>query len=152
MNTLKACFDALKPGGTFVFEMGGTGNVAEVAAAMTSALYHAGMSMDQAREASPWFFPSKTWMDDALRKVDFHVEKLEVEYRPTKLDDGGPGGGLEGWLRLICAGMLERVEGEEKRDGVVHEVCEVLRDIITSDDGSQWLGFVRLRGVARKPE
>ncbi|KAI1618270.1 S-adenosyl-L-methionine-dependent methyltransferase [Exophiala viscosa] len=149
INTLKACFNALKPGGQFVFEMGGAGNVSEAAAAMTSALYHSGLAIDQARDASPWFFPSQKWMEDTLARIGFHVEKLEVEYRPTKLDEG-PGGGLEGWIKLICGSMLEAVE-EEKRDGVVWEACEVLKDVITREDGSQWLGFVRLRGVARKP-
>ncbi|KAJ9500532.1 hypothetical protein H2202_003748 [Exophiala xenobiotica] len=150
MHTLEACFKSLKPGGTFVFEMGGAGNIAEAAAAMTSALKHSGLSVQEARDASPWFFPSQTWMETALTKIGFHVEKLEVEYRPTKLEQGPGGSGLDGWLRLICAGMLDRVL-EHQRDSVVHEVCDVLRDVVTREDGSQWLGFVRLRGVARKP-
>ncbi|KIV85878.1 hypothetical protein PV11_01530 [Exophiala sideris] len=150
INTLKACFDSLRPGGQFIFEMGGAGNVSEAAAAMTSALYHAGLSIDQARDASPWFFPSQTWMEKTLTTLGFQVEKLEVEYRPTKLDNG-PGGGLEGWIKLICGSMLQAV-AVEKEASVVREACEVLRDVITREDGSQWLGFVRLRGVARKPQ
>lgn len=149
MHTLEACFKSLRPGGTFVFEMGGAGNVAEAAAAMTSALKHSGASIEEARDASPWFFPSQTWMETVLTQIGFHIEKLEVEYRPTKLEQG-PRGGLDGWLRLICAGMLDGVP-EPKRDSVVKEVCDVLRDVVTREDGSQWLGFVRLRCVARKP-
>lgn len=63
--------------------------------------------------------------------------------------------GLEGWVRLMGAEMLARVPEEEdgvrKRDEAVREVCEVLRDVVTrEEDGSQWLGYVRLRGVARR--
>jgi hypothetical protein len=129
--------------------MGGAGNVAEVAVALTSALYHSGMSMQEARDSNPWFFPSEVWMKDALTKVGFEVQTVELEYRPTKLNDG-EGGGLDGWLRLMCASQLELVE-EGKRDGMVKEVCDVCRDVVGREDGSQWLGYVRLRGVATKP-
>lgn len=149
INTLKACFSALRPGGTFVFEMGGAGNVGEVVAALTGALYHAGLSMAEAQDASPWFFPSEKWMEDALTKVGFEVDKVELEYRPTKLNEGA-GGGLEGWVRLMCATQLDRAP-EGKREGVVKEVCDVCRDVVGREDGSQWLGYVRLRAVARRP-
>ncbi|KAI7165326.1 S-adenosyl-L-methionine-dependent methyltransferase [Hortaea werneckii] len=119
---------ALKPGGSFVFEMGGKGNVAEIHSAFTAALVHAGLSIEEAREACPWFFPSVAWMRQMLEGVGFEVVKCESEYRPTKLnperEDGS--GGIEGWLRLMGARFLEAVDGG-KREGVLKEVesgCE----------------------------
>ncbi len=135
--------------------MGGAGNVAEVHSALLSALIHKnGMSITAAREASPWFFPSDTLMRKILTEIGFDVKICELEYRPTKLTEGGKGsgGGLEGWVRLMGASMLEVIEDEGKRESAVKEVCELLQTIVTrEEDGSQWLGYVRLRGVARRP-
>ena len=134
--------------------MGGAGNVPEVHAALLAALTHQGVSIDKARAASPWFFPSEVWMRTALEDIGFHIEILEVEYRPTKLTGGQEGlGGLEGWVRLMGASMLDELENDVKRELAVREVCAVLDTVITHiEDGSQWLGYVRLRGVARKRE
>ncbi|RMY56089.1 hypothetical protein D0863_13094 [Hortaea werneckii] len=143
---------ALKPGGSFVFEMGGKGNVAEIHSAFTAALVHAGLSIEEAREACPWFFPSVAWMRRMLEGVGFEVEKCESEYRPTKLnpETGDGSGGIEGWSKLMGARFLEGVD-EGKREGVLKEVCDVLESVITrEEDGSRWIGYVRLRAVARK--
>ena len=143
---------ALKSGGTFVFEQGGAGNVAEVQAAATAACIHAGLSVKEAREASPWFFPSTKWMTATLQDAGFEVEKCEFEYRSTKMtaDTEDKSGGLEGWVKLFCAQYLEKVE-ESKREEVLKEICDVLEQIVTRpEDGSKWMGYCRLRAVARK--
>lgn len=149
-----AVHDLLKPGGTFVFEMGGKGNVAELHAAFTAALTtHGGLSLAQARAANPWFFPSTDWMAQTLGKAGFDVEVCESEYRPTRLteDRGDGSGGVEGWVRLMGAKFLEAVEGEEKREKVVKAVCEWVEDVIVrEEDGSRWIGYVRLRAVGRR--
>lgn len=131
--------------------MGGAGNVPEVHTALISAIVHQGVPIDRAREASPWFFPSDVWMRKALEDVGFVVQILEVEYRPTKLTTGNEGG-LRGWVNLMGASMLEVLEDEFRREAAIDEVCEVLSTVITRiEDESQWLGYVRLRGVATKP-
>lgn len=138
---------ALKKGGVFVFEQGGAGNVAEIQASSISALTHAGVPLQTARDSMPWFFPSVKWMREMLEKTGFEVEKCELEYRPSQLGEGK----MEGWVRLMCAEMLECVEEGSRRDGVVREICELLETIVTRpEDGTQWLGYVRLRAVARK--
>lgn len=146
-------FATLKPGGRFVFEMGGAGNVAEIQTAFTAALNAVGeLSVEQARDASPWFFPSDTWMNETLTRAGFDVEVCELEYRPTKLTDekADGSGGLEGWVRLMGAQFLDAVE-EGKRQDVVKRVCEWVESIVRRDeDGSRWIGYVRLRAVARK--
>ena len=150
--TLRAICSALKPNGKFVFEMGGAGNVGEVHSALFFAMMrHGEMSVAAAQAANPWFFPSERWMRTTLEEIGFKVEKLELEYRPTRLTDDKEKGGLEGWVRLMGASMLETIEDVGKRESAVKEVCEVLGPIVTrEEDGSQWLGYVRLRGVASR--
>ncbi|KAL1958716.1 hypothetical protein VTO42DRAFT_3835 [Malbranchea cinnamomea] len=150
LQTLQAIHKSLKPNGTFVFEMGGHGNVPEVHTALLSALIHqGGKSLEEARKASPWFFPSEARMRAMLESVGFRVEKLEIEYRPTKLTDD-ENGGIHGWVRLMGASMLHSLE-DERQEAAVKEVCDLLETIITrEEDGSKWLGYVRLRGIAIK--
>ena len=143
---------ALKPGGVFVCEFGGKGNVAEVHAAILSALVHHGVSIDAARDSCPWFFPSEVWLGEVLKQTGFEIERLETEYRPTKLtaNSADGSGGLEGWIKLMGAEMLAAVE-QSQRDSVVRHASRVLESIVTrEEDGSQWIGYVRLRAVARK--
>ena len=150
LSVLRGAYKALKPGGLFVFEMGGAGNVAEVHAAFLAALVHQGESIEKAREASPWFFPSEKFMTDMLEEVGFHVERSKLEYRPTRLTTGKEGG-LEGWARLMGAQFLEILDTNEKNEAVVREVCDVLKTILTHEEnGSMWLGYVRLKVAARK--
>ncbi|KAF2421013.1 hypothetical protein EJ08DRAFT_653658 [Tothia fuscella] len=152
MDVFKEAHDALKPGGMFVFEMSGHGNVAEVHEALIAALITQGMSAKEANNLSPWFFPSTEWIQVALQKTGFEVEKVEIEYRPTKLTtrDAGGEGGLSGWVRLMGAKFLEVLD-EVKREEVIRFVIDILDSLITrEEDHSQWLGYIRLRAVARK--
>ena len=150
MSVFQGVHKALRPGGTFVFEMGGAGNVADVHTALLAALAHQGLAIEEARETCPWFFPSETLMKQMLEKAGFTVEKMKLEYRPTRLTTEKEGG-LEGWLRLMGADFLNVLPTMDKRGAVVREVCDVLQTVLThEEDGSMWLGYVRLKVVARK--
>lgn len=151
LSTLRNAYRLLEPGGTFVFEMGGPGNVAEIHAALLSALLHRGIPTAAAREACPWYFPSEVEMKKLLEGVGFAVDKAEVEYRPTRLTEGVEGGGLAGWVRLHGDSFLRAVPVSD-RDSVVQEVCDVLDSVIGRDggEGGKWVGYVRLRVLARK--
>ncbi|GES64903.1 S-adenosyl-L-methionine-dependent methyltransferase [Aspergillus terreus] len=149
VSTLRGIYGCLKPGGTFVFETGAHGNVGEVLTALIYALVQQGIPIERAREVVPWFFPSADWMTSTLEDIGFKVEKMETEYRPTKLTSAADGG-LAGWVRLMGAQLLD-VLPVEKREDVVQQICEVLQTAVTRpEDGSQWLGYVRLRGVAKR--
>ncbi|MCJ1284917.1 hypothetical protein MMC26_004254 [Xylographa opegraphella] len=146
---LQAAHDALKPNGVLVFEMGGAGNVAEVHTALLAAVIHQGLDIQRAREVCPWFFPSEKLMTKMLENAGFIVEKSQLEYRPTKLimDDTG---GIEGWVRLFGPQFLEQLSASQQ-EAAVKEVCAALETVLThEEDGTQWLGYVRLRVTARK--
>ena len=149
-SVFRGAYHSLKPGGTFVFEMGGAGNVADVHTALLAALVHQGIGIEKAREACPWFFPSEKLMREMLEKVGFRVEKMKLEYRPTKLTTEKEGG-LEGWVQLMGANFLDVLPSKEKKEAVVREVGDVLQTVLThEEDGSMWLGYVRLKVLARK--
>ena len=147
---LKSVLDILRPGGTFVFEMGGKGNVAEVHAALIAAVVHQGIPLGDAQELCPWFFPSEVLMKQMLEQVGFKTQRIELEYRPTKLTIEQDGG-IEGWIRLMGASFLDGLDSRAKKEAVVKEVCEVLKTVIShEEDGSMYLGYVRLRVLAMK--
>lgn len=149
MDTLRAIHGSLKPGGTFVFEMGGHGNVPEVMTALIYTLVQHGVPAEKAKAANPWFFPSEVWMKNALESIGFHVDQMEIEFRPTKLT-ADANGGLAGWIKLMGAPFLDVLPGE-KQDDAVKQICDILEPVVTrEEDGSQWLGYVRLRGISKK--
>lgn len=145
----------IKPGGYFVFEQGGFQNVSEAHTALISVLHlQHRIPLETIGKADPWFFPSDTWMRRTLVNAGFEVEKVELEHRSTRLtpnsSDGS--GGLEGWVRLMGAVFLELLKEQSERDRAVQTVCSILQNVLTKqEDGSQWLGYVRLRAIARKP-
>jgi SAM-dependent methyltransferase len=155
-EALKGCFTALKPGGHFIFEMGGAGNVAELHSALISALaHHTDLSIAEAADVSPWFFPDVSEMAGLLKEAGFHIQEsdLELEYRPTNAemgDDGKPN--LEAWVRLMGKHFLDRAKEFGKEEQVVREVCELvgLHGIGGRANGTLQMGYVRLRGVARR--
>lgn len=154
--------NVLKPGGTFVFEMGGMGNVAEMRTALLFAVakrckpsHHADSgvetetSLEEAEYWDPWFFPDEKWMRNALTDSGFEVEKLELEYRPTPMETNG-GGGLEGWVRIMGSNHFKPLTYEQKEEAV-KEVVDTLKTVCRTPDGRELIGYVRLRAVARKP-
>jgi trans-aconitate methyltransferase len=138
---------ALKPGGTFVFEMGGMGNVGEMRAALLAAVGRR-IGIEKARAVDPWFFPDEEWMKRTLEEKGFVVEKSELAYRQTKTETG-QGGGIEGWVRLMGKQFFDALE-EEGREECVKEVVEVLKTVSTCASGGEVIGYVRLRVKARK--
>ncbi|KAI2463074.1 S-adenosyl-L-methionine-dependent methyltransferase [Annulohypoxylon bovei var. microspora] len=144
-----AARDALAPGGTFAFEMGGLGNVSEIRAALLGAVArHAPGGLDAAVASDPWFFPDEAWVTKVLEQEvgGWKVERAEREYRPTVADAGG----VEGWVRLFGAPFFEAVAEGAEREACVKEVVDVLEVVCRNPSGGFHLGYVRLRVLARK--
>jgi SAM-dependent methyltransferase len=149
VQALTSVYNALKPGGIFVFECGGHGNVAELKTAITASLLAHGVSLEHAQKLNPWFFSDEDWMRKTLESIGFRVDHIELEYRPTELTpkDTSSAGGLEGWISLFGASMFDELSN---KDQAVKYACDILQDVVTKPDGSQWVGYVRLRGIATK--
>ncbi|KAI1378888.1 S-adenosyl-L-methionine-dependent methyltransferase [Hypoxylon crocopeplum] len=142
-----AARDALAPGGTFAFEMGGLGNVAEMRAALLGAVARR-VGLPEAVGHDPWFFPDEAWVTQIMEDTvgGWKVERAEREYRPTMADVGG----VEGWVRLFGAQFFEALPDGKEREECIREVVDVLEVVCGSPSGGFHLGYVRLRVLARK--
>ena len=149
-DVFRGVHSVLKDGGDFVFEMGGKGNVAEMRAALLEAISKR-VDAKTAREADPWFFPDEEWMRAVLERHGFVVEKMELEERPTRVEEG-KGGGIEGWVRLMGSKFFDVVgkEGEEVREECIREAVGRLERECRMEGGAHLIGYVRLRALARK--
>ena len=133
---------ALLPGGRLVGEMGGEGNVAAIATALTAALDRRGID---GRAASPWYFPSAEAYGRRLAAAGFAVRSIVIIQRPTPLPAG-----LAGWLETFGESFVLRVP-EAERAAMVTELETALRPVLFEPQGRWIADYVRLRFVAEKP-
>lgn len=130
---------ALKPGGRFVAEMGGHGNVV----AITSALQAALCSSGHAVPAFPWYFPTADDYADRLRAHGFQVRYIESQVRPTPLPTG-----MRGWLRTFAPPFLAGLDATQRQR--VIDAAVALLEPTQCDGRGQWTAdYVRLRFDAR---
>jgi SAM-dependent methyltransferase len=132
---------ALKPGGRFIGEFGGAGNVARIKAALIAALDRRGLD---GKAAVPWFFPTPEDYTARLSRRGFEVSSMDLIDRPTPIP--GP---LGDWLETFAEPFLTRVPAAERPamvGGVEAAVAPDLRD----DEGRWSVDYVRLRFAARK--
>lgn len=114
------------------------------------ALVNQGLTEEEVEEKCPWFFPSDVYMKELLEKVGFKV--LNIELRPQLLEmTSGPGGGLEGLIKLVGGPFLDAAESDEKKDAVLEQMCRLMRYGTTREDGTQWITYSGLRCVAVRP-
>ncbi|MEQ1888279.1 MAG: methyltransferase domain-containing protein [Alphaproteobacteria bacterium] len=130
---------ALRPGGRFVGEFGGHGNVAAIVIALRATARRHGLIEDQ---VSPWYFPSPAEYADRLKRGGFHVDYIELIPRPTPLPTG-----IEGWLETFRAPFFEALPGEN-RASVLREVIDLLAPSLCDSRGNWTADYVRLRFAA----
>jgi trans-aconitate 2-methyltransferase len=136
---------ALKPGGRFVAEFGGKGNVGQIMDGLTVALREvAGVDFDT---VSPWYYPSIAAYAGLLEREGFSVTFATLFGRPTPLE-GGPDG-LRNWLRMFGGSLLSQVDAS-KHDALLARVEQQARPALFGN-GTWSADYVRLRVVARKP-
>lgn len=133
---------ALKPGGRFVAEFGGHGNVAAIVTAMRAAgIRRAG---DETL-AGPWFFPSPEVYGDMLGDAGFDVRRIGLYPRPTPLKTG-----MKEWLKLFRKPFFEQFGAET--NAVLDEVEQLLRPSLCDARGNWTADYVRIRVEAIKPQ
>ncbi len=80
---------ALKPGGRFVAEFGGKGNIQTLVKGFHRAF--AALGMSEPEGVSPWFYPSVAEYSGLLEKHGLEVREASLFGRPTVLEDGTQG-------------------------------------------------------------
>jgi SAM-dependent methyltransferase len=133
---------ALKPGGRFVGELGGHGNVAAIATAMRAVSVKRGG--DPALVA-PWFFPTPDEYAELLDKGGFTVREIALVPRPTPLAIG-----MEGWLKTFGRSFFDQFP-EPERSEVVQEAMALLLPSLCDSKGVWTADHIRLRFVAERP-
>ena len=132
----------LKPGGRFVAEMGGHGNIAAIRVAFSAVLERHGFGD---REDGVNYYPTGESYSERLKKHGFRVEQIAMIPRPTRLEAGG----MDGWLRTFRRGVLEGLPAK-LRETVVRECVSRLEPVLCDEAGNWTADYVRLRFVARK--
>jgi trans-aconitate methyltransferase len=131
---------ALKPGGRFVAELGGHGNVAAIATALRAALNARGID---AAARNPWYFPSAEEYAALLEEHGFQVQSLQLQPRPTPLPTG-----MRNWLETFANPFLHGF-GASERAALLDEVTALLAPSLRDWRGD-WSGdYVRLRFAAQ---
>jgi trans-aconitate methyltransferase len=130
----------LKPGGRFVAEMGGHGNIAAIRVALMAVLSRHGYGD---REDGVNYYPTAESYTVRLNRHGFRVEQMAIIPRPTKLAESG----MEGWLRTFRRGVLDGLP-QDLREAVVKETSELLAPALCDEAGNWIADYVRLRFVA----
>jgi SAM-dependent methyltransferase len=140
-DVVKGVARALKPGGRFVAEFGGHGNIAAIVTALrATALKH---GRDPALAAG-WFYPTAAEYRALLEPNGFAVEKIGLFPRPTPLPTG-----MRGWLSTFRESFFEQWPAEA-RDRIVGEIEALLAPALRDQFGNWTADYVRLRVSAVK--
>lgn len=129
---------ALRQGGRFVGECGGSGNVAAIGLAVTAARLGRGYPAP----ANPWRNRSRAELAAALEGAGFDVQRIDHFPRPTPLPDG-----FASWLQVFGAPLLLDVPPEE-HPAVVADAVSLAMPWLADDEGNVTADYVRLRFAA----
>jgi SAM-dependent methyltransferase len=130
----------LKPGGRFVAEMGGHGNIAAIRVGLMAVLERHGLGD---REDGVNYYPTAVGYTRRLEHHGFKVERMTLIPRPTPLAESG----MTGWLRTFRRGVLESLP-ETLRETVVAETAALLAPALRDEDENWTADYVRLRFIA----
>jgi trans-aconitate 2-methyltransferase len=132
---------ALKPGGRFVAEFGGKGNVRAVCAALAQAAGAVGLRDWQ----PPWYFPGVGEYAGRLEAGGLEVTFAALFDRPTPLQGDE---GMRQWVAMFAGALLGAVP-EGRREEFLARVEAQLRPTLYHD-GVWHADYRRLRVVARR--
>ena len=127
---------ALRPGGRFVSEMGGAGNVAKIRSALNLALAAHGYD---GRSIDPWYFPTEEEQRQRLEKCGFAIQHIALFDRPTPLPSD-----VGAWLDTFAESYIGMLS-DDTRLQVVADVVERLRPVLVDESGAWIADYVRLR-------
>ncbi|MBV6632895.1 MAG: methyltransferase domain-containing protein [Alphaproteobacteria bacterium] len=133
----------LKPGGRFVAEFGGFGNIAAISTALRSTAIRWGLGPDCLPD---WYFPTEDEYRELLEDAGFAVLHMQLHPRQTRVTAG-----MEAWLEIMTAKTIGKLPVNE-REAFVKEVRVLLEPTLKASDGTWYADYVRLRFHAVLPE
>jgi SAM-dependent methyltransferase len=132
----RAIWFALKHGGRFAGEFGGSGNLHRLRAALDDELVARGY--EPPVEAANWY-PTPEEFADVYETAGWKDIDAQLIERPTPLEHG-----VEGWVLVFRAGWLEAA-------GVLEDERQAVAEAVADRVGSNIADYVRLRFIMRKP-
>jgi trans-aconitate methyltransferase len=133
---------ALKPGGRFVAECGGHGNIAAIRVALLAVLTAHGIPAERIEHNR--FFTAAEYRA-RLESQGYQVEQISLTPRPTPLASG-----MAAWLQTFRRSVLELLP-QERRAGAIEEIITLLKPALCDREGHWMADYVRLRFQARCP-
>ncbi len=136
---------ALKPGGRFVGEFGGHGNIAAIRVAVRAVLVARGYRVPSVEEN---YYPTAPEFRAALEAGGLVVDGCTIVPRPTPIATG-----MSAWLQTFRGAFIDAAGvPPEKRQQVIEDTRAMLRPILADASGNWTADYVRLRFAAHKPE
>ena len=133
---------ALRPGGRFVAEMGGHGNIAAIQVALAAVLARHRVTREFNVEQTN-YYPTPQGYTARLASHGFSIAEIKLIPRPTPLPSG-----MHAWLRTFRSGVLDSLP-ESLQPVVIEETVALLEPVLRDEYGN-WTGdYVRLRFIAR---
>jgi trans-aconitate methyltransferase len=135
---------ALKPGGRFVAEFGGKGNVRTLVEALTAVCNEIGGGSRV--DANPWYFPSLAEYATLLEADGLEVTSGVLFDRPTLLEGGTAG--LRNWMEMFLKAALQTMPASARSEFL--ERLERRLAPALFRDGHWIMDYRRLRVIAFK--
>lgn len=132
---------ALKPGGRFVFEMGGKGNVNNLLHTIDIGAKHIGVTDSKLLN----YYPSIAEYSGLLENGGFGVTYAQLFSRPTVLDGTD---GLRNWIKMFRTSLLEKI-AKDKHEEFFTYVEDLARPCLLQN-GIWVADYIRLRMIAIK--
>ncbi|MEO6150821.1 MAG: methyltransferase domain-containing protein [Mucilaginibacter sp.] len=137
-------YNSLKPGGRFVAEMGGKGNVQHLLTATRQVLQQHGYAKQA--QTQIWYFPSLGEYTSRLESHGFRVTYAAHFDRKTQLQDGDQG--VAKWIMMFGPLFTAGIPQKEKEQ-MLAEVTALLEPHY-NDNGQWYADYKRLRFIAVK--
>ena len=139
---LQGVYRALKPGGRFVAECGGQGNIAAIRVALLAVLQVHGVPVERI-ENNRFYAPAE--YRSRLERQGFQVEQITLTPRPTPLPSG-----MTEWLQTFRQSLFAQLPVAE-RPAAIEQVVTLLKPVLCDAEGKWTADYVRLRFVAHRP-
>jgi SAM-dependent methyltransferase len=140
----RGVFRALRPGGRFVGEMGGEGNIAILRGGIRAELTERGYPVPA---EDPQWYPGIAEFRRIYGRAGFADIDAQIIPRETDLPSG-----VAGWVKTFRAGWLDVAQvPEDERAEVAAAVERRLAPHLQRADGSWFADYIRLRFTMRKP-